>query len=119
MANDRRANPRHPIDAKARIYPLSMAPTPLQPIPARITDASPNGLRLLVPRPVAPGTPVRIDLDDAMLLGEICYCVPVPTHPTHAFHAGVTIEQCLSGLASLQHLIDALQPDPDREFESS
>jgi hypothetical protein len=117
MANDKRATPRTPIDAKARLFLLSSHDGPGLPIPARVVDASPSGLRLLLPHAIPPGTPVRIDVHDAMLLGEICYCAPVPSHPALASYAGVAIEQCLSGLASLQHLIDALRPATVPAFE--
>ena len=107
-----RANPRTPVDAKARLFLLSSHAGPGLPMPARVTDASSNGLRLLLPHAIPPGTPVRVDIEDAMFLGEICYCTPVPSHPSLAAYAGVAIEECLSGLTSLQHLIDALQPSP-------
>ena len=39
----------------------------------RLQDISSGGARVALPEKLAPGTLIRIDLEDALLLGEICH----------------------------------------------
>lgn len=57
-----------------------------------VTDRSPSGLGLRLPRPVAPGTRIYLEMESVMALGEIRHC-----HATTdgQFIAGVAIAEFL------------------------
>ena len=59
---------------------------------------------------------VRVDLDDALLLGEVCYCAP----DGDQFVVGVIIDQALTGMRSVLALIRSVmgEPAPLAETES-
>lgn len=73
----------------------------------KAVDLSGRGLRVVLPHRVSPGNPVKIELDDALLLGEICYCQP----RGHGYITGIAVDQALNGLAELARLNDALFDD--------
>lgn len=62
------------------------------------------GMRIRIAEPAQAGDPVRIELQDALLLGEICYCRP----DGNAFLIGLEIHEALSGLKDLAKLNRAL-----------
>jgi hypothetical protein len=98
---DRRHEIRVNVDQPVRITVLGKYRHEMQ---GKAVDLSGDGMRIVVPHRVAPGNPVRIDLDYAMLLGDICYCCP----SGRSFTLGVQLDQALSGLAELSRLKDAL-----------
>lgn len=67
-------------------------------------DLSGRGLRVLLPDPVEPGDALKIDLEDTLLLGEVCYC----TAQDYGYIVGIEVDQVLSGLADLARLNRAL-----------
>ena len=69
-------------------------------LPARIKNVSPRGVGLELQGPVAIGTALKVDLEDALLLGEVIYCREDET----SFYVGVELEQALYGLAALAHI---------------
>jgi hypothetical protein len=71
---------------------------------ARVSDFSGRGMRLLSPVPISPGSPVRIDIGDSLMLGEICYC----REDEGGFSLGVILEQVLRGLTELARNVDRL-----------
>ena len=72
-----------------------------------VVDLSGCGLRLLLPDPVEPGDALKIELEDSLLLGEVCYCSP----QDFGYMAGIEVDQVLSGLADLARLNRALFED--------
>ena len=62
------------------------------------------GMRIRIPEPARTGDAVKIQLQDALLLGEICYCRPDES----GFVAGVEVHEALSGLKDLAKLNRAL-----------
>jgi len=58
------------------------------------------------------GQAVKIEMGDTMFLGEVCYCAPASCEGNQSFYLGIVTRECLTGLASLHHLIQALSPDP-------
>lgn len=70
----------------------------------KAVDLSGRGMRILLPSRLPPGDPIRMELEDALLLGEICYCRP----EGDGFLAGVQLDQVLSGMAGLALLNRAL-----------
>jgi hypothetical protein len=65
-------------------------------------------MRLLLSGRVNPGDPVKIDIDDDLLLGEICYCETQGAD----FIVGVEIDQALAGLSELARMNLALFDEP-------
>ncbi len=75
---------------------------------ARIKNASTRGLALEMAAPVTPGTAVKIELDDAVVLGEAVYCrSDLETHLI-----GVELDQVLCGLAELGRKLQELATGP-------
>jgi hypothetical protein len=65
-------------------------------------------MRLLLSGRVSPGDAVKIDIDDDLLLGEICYCETQGAD----FIVGVELDQALAGLSELARLNLALFEEP-------
>ena len=64
---------------------------------AKVKNTSESGLGLLVDTEIRAGTALRIELEDAILLGEVMYCRPVEGK----HFVGVQLEQMLRGLSEL------------------
>ena len=64
---------------------------------ARIRNVSRNGVQLELQQPLPAGTLVKIDIDNALVLGEVIYCRP--QGPSCLI--GIKLEQVLNGLAEL------------------
>lgn len=64
---------------------------------ARIRNVSRKGVQLELEQTVPAGTPVKIDIDNALVLGEVVYCRP--QGPSCLI--GIKLEQVLNGLAEL------------------
>ena len=71
---------------------------------ARIVERSAYGLRVEIAEAIAPGTLVRLDLSDSLLLGEVAWCAKVGD----GYHAGLQMEQSLQHLGDLRRLIAAM-----------
>jgi len=68
-----------------------------------VKNSSGRGLGLETTFPVAVGSPLRIDLPDAVLLGEAMYC-----RAQHGqYFVGVELEQALYGLSGLARAFQA------------
>lgn len=72
-------------------------------LPALIKNVSVRGIGLELEGPVAVGCALKVELDDAMLLGEVIYCHAAGT----AFYVGVELEQALCGLSDLANSVRA------------
>jgi hypothetical protein len=70
----------------------------------RILDESDHGFALLLPASVPPGTPIKIEAQDSLVLGEVSYC----THQESGFRVGLVVKHRLAGLADLHRLNRAL-----------
>lgn len=66
-------------------------------LPGRVKDASPHGLGIYTGEPVPPGSPIKIEIGDALFLGEAVYCRAL----NPGCLIGVRFTQVLSGLAAL------------------
>jgi hypothetical protein len=84
---------------------------------ATVVDASDRGMRLRAAIPMNAGQAVTVEIGESMFLGEVCYCTPAPGGEDKSFHLGIVTRECLTGLASLHHLIQALTPEPARELQ--
>jgi hypothetical protein len=76
-------------------------------IPARVKNISARGIGLELEGPVAPGTAVKIELQDALLLGEVIYCRRNEASYGVSYYLGVELDQALSGLAELSRVVNA------------
>lgn len=91
---DNRCEPRFTADQNISITVLSACPSRMN---ARVRNASGRGLGLLLPAAIPPGTAIRIDLDDAIILGEVIYCCA----DGDGYFMGIHLEQMLRDLADL------------------
>ena len=73
-------------------------------IDARIIELSGHGIRLTASRPVQAGQPVRIDLEDSLLLGEVCYC----HRGDGEYVFGVSLEQAIASLSEVARLVQSI-----------
>ena len=70
----------------------------------RAVNLSGRGIRVFLQVSLRAGEPVRIDIEDTLLLGEVCYCQP----EDDGFVVGVEIDQALGSLRDLARLNRAL-----------
>lgn len=98
---DRRGETRIPCDTPVRVTVLSSPP---QQFEAILVNVSGRGARLRVPQRLNCDDAIRIDLDDAMLLGEVCYCA----NDGDAFGIGVQLEHSLMAMAEIARLRDRI-----------
>lgn len=69
-------------------------------LPALAVELSGSGMRLILSRAVPVGAAVKIEPDDSMILGEVCYCEP----HAHGYLIGLKLQQMLSNLNELARL---------------
>jgi hypothetical protein len=72
--------------------------------PAQAIEFSGHGLQLVVHRPLPVNAAVKVEGDDWMMLGEVCYCRQEGIH----FLAGLKIDQTLENLQELSRLNESL-----------
>jgi hypothetical protein len=68
--------------------------------PAQAIEFSGRGLQLVLHRPIPVSAAVKVEGDDWMMLGEVCYCRAEGIH----FVAGLKIDQTLENLQELAEL---------------
>lgn len=68
--------------------------------PAQAIEFSGHGLQLVVHRPIPVNAAVKVEGDDWMMLGEVCYCRQEGIH----FVAGVKIDQALDNVHELDEI---------------
>ena len=98
---ERRREERFEADKPASVTILGEDPISLS---GNIANASGRGLRILVDRPIPVNSAVRIDVDDRLLLGEVCYSVP----EGNGFAVGLFLEQVLHEVTDVARLVDAI-----------
>jgi hypothetical protein len=72
-------------------------------ISARVRNISGKGIGLELQNPVPPGAVLKVELPDALLLGEVIYC----RKDEASHYAGVELEHSLCGLGELSRMVDA------------
>ena len=65
--------------------------------PANATELSSHGMRLILDRPIPVNVAVKVEGDDWLALGEVCYCRLERSH----YVVGLQVDQALMGLADL------------------
>ena len=101
---DQRREPRFQANQSVIVTVLTEQPTR---VVARVRNASGRGLGLLVPCRVEPGAPIRIEIEDSIVLGEAIYCRP----EQDGCFVGVELDQVLVGLTELGRHLSAFAPE--------
>jgi PilZ domain-containing protein len=101
---DKRREPRFRTDQPVVVTVLTEPPTRLD---ARVTNASGRGLGLCAATPIPPGAPIRIEIDDAIVLGEAIYC----RSDVEGHFIGVELDQVLVGLTELARTLAGFSPE--------
>jgi len=101
---EQRREPRFEADQAVHVIILTES---RERLPARVRNASGRGLGLIMSRPVPSGAPLRIELDDAMVLGEAIYCRDEPD----GFFVGIELDQMLVGLTELNRKLAAWEAE--------
>jgi hypothetical protein len=84
-----------------------------QEIPAFLANVSGKGMQLTTTIQLPLSAPVRVDANDQMFLGEVCYCKPAEK----GFLVGLILEQVLNGMGTLHALAQRLLQE--EEFTSA
>jgi hypothetical protein len=95
---EKRAAPRFP-SAQAVLVTLLDAGS--DNLDARIENISGTGARLLLSRPIACGALLKLEWEDTLLLGEVCYCQPLEGGD---FAAGLQLQHALLQTGELARL---------------
>ena len=100
---DRRRSERIPSDQSATLKVLQeCAPGEREVVLTVIVeDMSSHGMRIRMDRELPLGTPVRVDLNDNILLGEVCHC----SSDGVGFQCGIRTEQALCSVTDLMRLM--------------
>lgn len=115
MKTDQRGTPRVEVQAGATLQMLGISAGANGPVVAvTVVDASGRGMRLRAPVPMTAGQAVTIEIGEAIFLGEVCYCTP---DADNCFYVGIVTKECLTRLASLRQLIQALTPVSSHQLE--
>lgn len=109
---ERRSEVRLNVDRPVRVTGLGACPVHCT---GTVRNLSGRGMRLTVPQAIPLGTAVRVDADNVMFLGEICYCVP----ESSGYSVGLMLEHILTGLDELQRLNRGLFGDSEADGATS
>ena len=99
-----RREPRFEVNQPVEVTILGNPDTRMA---GRVADISGSGMRLLIDRPVALGSAVRVDLANSLLLGEVCYC----RQEVALYAIGVRLEHLLTNIGDLARLMQALSEE--------
>ena len=100
--DERRRQPRISLSHRASVTDLTHQ---VCLDPSEILDFSGRGMALLVSKPAPVNSAIRIDWDDALLLGYVCYHEPQGDR----FRMGLQLNQALSGTRDIAQLLQQLQ----------
>jgi hypothetical protein len=79
---------------------LTVLVEPERNLEALVKDVSPQGMGLVTSAAIQPGTPVKIETTDSILLGEAAYCRALDS----GYFIGVHLKQVLTGLTALNKM---------------
>jgi hypothetical protein len=108
---NQRREPR--LEANQRVW-MTLFGEPEIRLQACIKNVSVRGIGLELEGPVAIGSPVKIELDDCLFLGEVIYC----REDEASFFVGVQLEQALYGLTELARALGTFSDTPSGPQES-
>ncbi|MFN7920869.1 MAG: PilZ domain-containing protein [Bryobacteraceae bacterium] len=99
---ERRSDARKRVEIPAKLTVLGDLTYAIEAV---VENRSGNGMRLRlghgVAREIAVDTAVRVDFEDSLALGEVCYCQSTGD----GYALGVQIEQTLSHLSGVEALM--------------
>jgi len=101
---DRRREHRFVTDQSVELVILGSEPGADVRLPSRLLNLSGRGLTLLSTRQIPSGTPLRVNVNDTVLLGELCHC----TKAEGGYLCGVRLEQALTSVGDLSQLMTAV-----------
>ena len=96
--SDRRRE--HRIQSQELIQIFLLGPPGGPSIPGTLLDISGSGLRVLSPRPLPCGVPVRLESPNRLLLGEVLRSDP----EGDAYSIGIKVRHALNDLPDLERL---------------
>ncbi|MGC9972094.1 MAG: PilZ domain-containing protein [Bryobacteraceae bacterium] len=103
---EQRGEPR--IDSQQTVR-LTTLGEQSEALSAQIANLSGTAMRLLVDRPIPAGVTLRIEWDQILLLGEVCYCQSADG----GYAIGVELEHALLHTRDLHRLARELLGDVD------
>lgn len=110
---ERRQHPRIETNTPVQMTILAGDGPPVGAVLEQISGA---GARVRSPVSLAPGTALRLDLPDTLLLGECVHCEPAP----QGFTVGIHLEHALNTVGELRRLMSALMAEaPGRNARAS
>src|SRR5258706_15849844 len=86
---ERRREDRLPANSTVAVTVLDVEPH--RTMSGMVRDISNHGLGLKVPSPIACGSPVKVEGDNILLLGEVRWCVQFES----GFNLGLHVSECL------------------------
>ena len=98
---EKRKEVRYPVHRPVKLTVLGDHPAELD---AYMSNLSGRGLRMTTSEAVPVSAAVKVNFDDTMMLGEVCYCEPSGTQ----WAVGLEMEQALSDLSGLGNLVERL-----------
>jgi len=110
---EKRKAPRHPRSDTAQITLLSSNPPAT--FSCHVVEGSQNGLKLRSPHLLPVSSPIRLDIGDELLLGEIVHCV----RDGESYLAGLRVEQSLAMLGELRRLMQSITGENRRASEAA
>jgi hypothetical protein len=105
---------REPRFQATQAVAVTLFGEPDRRVAARVKNISGRGVGIECDEAVATGTALKIELDDALLLGEVIYC----RRDEASFYVGVELEHALSGLGELSRMVSAFA-DPPSDSEQA
>lgn len=72
MERQARREPRYPVNDSARVFLLNV-PQAL-PVDGRVSDLSKSGLSVYLDEPLPPGSLVKVELHDTVVVGAVRHC---------------------------------------------
>jgi hypothetical protein len=107
---DRRIHERHPTDFQVRVTQLE---DPDFTASGQVIDISQSGMGVYLPLQFAPGSVVRLTVNDTVLYGFVAHSTPERSY----FRTGIEIVQVLIGGSDFSQLLkSALEQTPDVEW---
>ena len=110
---ERRKQPRFDVVHLVQVTVLDEPPVKLE---GHVVNLSGAGFQLLTDGKIRIGAAVRVDLADAMLLGEVCYC---RENGSGRYAIGLESQQILSHTSEMSSLMKSLAGDSERERVAS
>ena len=99
------------------VHPVQVTVLDEQPIKlgGQVVNMSGGGFRLLTEEKIRHNAAVRVDMADAVLLGEVCYCIQ---DESGQYAVGLESQQILSRTGDLARLMQSLSGESSQETKT-